>query len=366
MSVRHGETLRGRILYSRMGDAAANSTSRRWRPSLMLVLRTVVSVGMMVFLVTGIPRNELTELTESWSTRDLEWLGGAIALTATAQVIAALRWRRVLQTLGLHPPVVRLIFLNLAGQFVGNFLPTTIGGDVLRVRRLGQRLGDLPRCFASVVIERLTGWIVLPVLTLSAFAINPGLARLGASSRTAMGLAIVTLVVLLLIVIVAERPAIGRRLEGRGGILRTLNGLHVGLVAFRRTPGAIVNLIGVGLAYQMCLIAATAFAAEAIGMDVSPTAWLAFAPAVLIAQVLPLSIGGLGLREGALVLFLGPLGVNDAQAILLGLILYALTLLVSLVGAPSFLYGWIRGQDRDASVDLDELTGATAAKSGGL
>ena len=91
-------------------------------------------------------------------------------------------------------------------------------------------------------------------------------------------------------------------------------------------------------------------AAEAVGIDVSPTAWLAFAPAVLIAQVLPLSIGGLGLREGALVLFLGPLGVSQADAILLGLLLYAINLAVSLLGAPAFAYGWIRGYDK---VDAD-------------
>ncbi len=313
----------------------------------MLLLRTLISVGMLVFLSIGIPRNDLTAVWSGWSTRDLYWLLGALGLTALSQVIAAFRWRTVLNTLGLNPSVFRLVVLNLAGQFVGNFLPTTIGGDVLRVRRLAKRLGDVPRCFASVVIERLTGWIVLPVLILTAFAINPGLARLGAGSRTAMSLAIATLVFLLVVVFVAENPRIGRRLEGRGGIKRTFSGLHLGLGEFRRTPGAVVNLIGVGLMYQLVLIAATALAAKAIGMDVSPTAWLAFAPAVLIAQVLPLSIGGLGLREGALVLFLGPLGVSDAESILLGLILYALTLLVSLFGAPAFLFGWIRGQDRE-------------------
>jgi hypothetical protein len=69
------------------------------------------------------------------------------------------------------------------------------------------------------------------------------------------------------------------------------------------------------------------------------TPLLAFFPAVLIAQVLPLGIAGLGVREGAFVLFLTPLGVPAEQAIALGLVLYAVNLIVSLAGAPSFAIG---------------------------
>jgi hypothetical protein len=66
---------------------------------------------------------------------------------------------------------------------------------------------------------------------------------------------------------------------------------------------------------------------------------MAFFPVVAIAQVLPLSIGGLGLREGALVLLLAPLGVTTAQAVALGLLLYGMNMLVSMLGAPAFAVG---------------------------
>ena len=70
-----------------------------------------------------------------------------------------------------------------------------------------------------------------------------------------------------------------------------------------------------------------------------PTAILAFMPAVAIAQVLPISLGGLGVREGAFVLFLHPLGVQRGEAIALGLLFYGMNLAVSLLGAPSFAVG---------------------------
>jgi len=323
------------------------ATARSRRNQIILLARVLVSAGMLLFLFVRVPRDELATLFSDWSTRDLEWLLGALLLTAGAVVLAAMRWRQVLRILELKASLYRLTMLHLAGQFVGNFLPTTVGGDVLRIRRLGRRTGNIPRSFASVVIERLTGWVVLPLLTLMAFVINPGLTRLGAASSTALALAIVTLVVLVALVIVAEHPRMGRHLAGGGQTRQMLSGLHLGLGEFRKQPREVARLLGVGVIYQATLILATAMAAEALNIDISPTAWLAFAPVVLIAQVLPLSIGGLGVREGALVLFLGPLGVTSGEAILLGLLLYAITLIVSLLGAPTFAIGWGRGLDKE-------------------
>ncbi len=100
-------------------------------------------------------------------------------------------------------------------------------------------------------------------------------------------------------------------------------------------------MLVVGFAYQLVLVLAALMAAKAVGMSVAvgPTALLAFFPAVLIAQVLPISISGLGVREGAFVLFLTPLGVPTQQAIALGLLLYLLNVAVSLLGAPAFAVG---------------------------
>ena len=106
-------------------------------------------------------------------------------------------------------------------------------------------------------------------------------------------------------------------------------------------PGATARILATGLAYQLILIASALMAARALGLPagVGPTALLAFVPAVLIAQVLPISISGLGVREGLFALFLHPLGVPQSQAIALGLLLYLLNLVVSLFGAPAFAVG---------------------------
>jgi hypothetical protein len=211
-------------------------------------------------------------------------------------------------------------------------------GDVLRISRLGRDTGDRPNAFASVVIERLTGWIVLPLMTIAALVINRGLLE-QAGARMALIVSIGTLVLLLAVVYVAEHPRVGGRMTGVGQIRRGLGAMHLALGTYRGHRQAATRLIAIGAIYQLMLVIATAFAAAAIGIRPGPTAWLAFVPMVLIVQVLPISIGGLGLREGALVFFLSPYGVSDGEAVLLGLVLYLLNLIASLAGAPSFAVG---------------------------
>lgn len=319
---------------------------RRVSKGLTLTLRITVSVAMLTVLIARIPTDELGDLWPEWNLSWWAWFGGAFLATAAAFVLSAVRWHEVAKTLGMVTRVPRLLSHYLAGQFVGNFLPTTIGGDVLRVSRLGRDTSDRPNAFASVVIERLTGWIVLPLMTLAALAINRGLLR-QAGARMALIVSLGTLLLLLLAIYVAEHPRVGGRMTGVGQIRQGLGAVHLALGTYRGHRRAAGRLLIVGMVYQLMLVLATAFAAAAIGIRPGPTAWLAFVPMVLIVQVLPVSIGGLGLREGALVFFLDPYGVSNGEAVLLGLLLYLLNLIVSLAGAPSFAIGNRANRDQE-------------------
>lgn len=261
----------------------------------------------------------------------------ALVVTVGGMGLSVLRWHRVLVTMGLRMRAWTLIRLYLAGLFVGSFLPSTVGGDVLRATRLGRLTRQRAGAAASVVLERLTGWIVLPVLTISGLAANPALLDLGRASRLALLVACVTLVALAVLVAVAGSRRIGGRLAGRGeGWAGTLTALHLGLERLRRQPLAVVQVLAVSFAYQLVVAFAAFLVARSMGLDLSWSAAVAFMPVVAIVQVLPLTIGGLGLREGAFVLLLGPLGITTSQAIAFGLLVYALNLAVSLLGAPAY------------------------------
>jgi hypothetical protein len=310
------------------------------KQAVSLAVRIGLSALMLAVLIWRIPPIEGDEVIPELSARTVAWLGIAVVLTLAGLVLSALRWQRVLEVLGLHAGLGRLLSHYLAGQFVSNVLPTTIGGDVLRVSRLSRDTGESPKTFASVVLERLTGWLVLPVISVVGFIVNPPLRDLGRATQVALGLAFATLLGLCILLYAVADQRIGGRFEARDGWRRFASAVHLGVDRMRREPAAAVHVVVVGFAYQLVLVLAAVAAAQALGVrPAGLTALLAFFPAVAIAQVLPIGISGLGVREGAFVLFLDPLGVAAQDAIALGLLLYLLNLGVSLLGAPAFAVG---------------------------
>jgi len=310
------------------------------KQAVTLGVRIAVSAGMLAVLVAKVPSFDPSDIVPEWSWTTAVWLGIAAVLTLVGLILSAVRWQKVLDALEIRAGLPQLMSHYMAGQFVSNVLPTTIGGDVLRVSRLSRDTGESPGTFASVVLERLTGWLVLPVITIVGFAVNPGLRHLGTATRLALGLAFATLVLLLAVLAAAGSRRIGGRFATSAGWRRFVGAVHLGVDRLRSDPAAAANVLVAGFAYQLALVLAAVAAAQALGLQAAGlTALLAFFPAVLIAQVLPISMSGLGVREGAFVLFLAPLGVAHEQAIALGLLLYLLNLLVSLLGAPAFAAG---------------------------
>ena len=172
----------------------------------------------------------------------------------------------MLEALEIRTKLPRLMSHNLAGQFVSNVLPTTIGGDVLRVSRLSRETGEPPGTFASVVLERLTGWLVLPVITVVGFAVNPGLRHLGSATRVALALALGTLVLLVGVLAAAGSTRIGGRFATNAGWRRFVGAVHLGIARLRSHPGAAANVLVAGFAYQLALVLAAVAAAQALGL----------------------------------------------------------------------------------------------------
>lgn len=304
------------------------------------IVRVVATIVMLVVLVS---RVDLKTVLPDWDMSHLAWLVVALVVTLAGILLASLRWQRVMSALDLRSRMPRLFSTYLAGLFISNFLPTTIAGDALRISRIASDTGEGPRTFASVVLERLSGWAALPLLTLIALIINPTLLHLPGGTRSirlAIIMSAVTFALLLGVLAAAGHPNLGGRLASHTGWKRFTGAIHLGVDKFRHRPKAAIQVLAAGVAYQLAVVAAAFAAGHALGLAVGWTAFMAFMPVVAMVQVIPFpTIGGLGLREGALVLFLAPLGVSQSHAIALGLMVYGINLAVSLLGAPSFAVG---------------------------
>ena len=318
------------------------------RRSLLLWLRILVSAVLLAVLVTKIHPENLLPEHQHFST--LVFLVVGLLLTGFGVVLSAWRWQRVLRVFDADVPLRTLVSHYFAGQFVGNVLPSTIGGDVLRVSRGATSTGSGSVAFASVAIERLSGFIALPLLVFTGFLIKPSLIE-GDHAWVALAIAGGTLVLLGVILVLAGSPRLAGRFKDHANWMRFIGAVHVGVDQLRRRPREALGILAAALLYQASVVAAVICAAHVLDLALPTAAIVAFVPAVAMAQTVPLSVSGFGVREGLLVLFLTPLGVSTGGAVALGLLWYAMLLVVSLLGAPAFAVGH---RHKAVSADDDE------------
>lgn len=306
------------------------------RPPWKTALRVALSLALLAFLLSKIPLHTVLPKNPHFDT--LAWFSAGIAIAIAGIVVSAWRWQLALSVFGHRVTLRTLTSHYFAGQFVGNVLPSTIGGDVLRVVRGGRNTGSRPVAFASVVLERLTGFIALPLLSFVGLALTPSLFSDG-GGWLALAISCGALLLLVVLVVAVASPRLAGRFADRGDWKRFVGAVHTGIAQVRREPRAGFDLLFAAVVYQLTTVACVYCAVRTIDVPVGITAVLAFAPAVAMAQVLPLSLSGLGVREATLVVLLGSMGVSPGAAIGVGLCWYAITLVASLVGAPSFAVG---------------------------
>jgi uncharacterized membrane protein YbhN (UPF0104 family) len=314
--------------------ADARRTGAGWK----LALRLGLSAVFLVVLFTRVPDLDGVHLPDSHPGETAVLLGLATVAACGGIILSAWRWQQVLRLFDAHVPLPTLTRHYFAGQFVSNVMPSTVGGDVVRIARCAKNVDSTTIAFGSVVLERLSGMIALPLLVIIGFALKPSLLHAD-HAWLALVTAAGTLGALGLIVIMAGHPGLAGRFASNENWTRFIGAVFVGVDRARRDLGQATVVLGTALLYQVSIVGAYALIFRALDVDVPIAAALAFVPAVSMLQVIPISFGGLGVREGALVGFRHGLGISGGAAVTAGLLWYASLFVVSLIGAPIFALG---------------------------
>lgn len=318
---------------------------------LLQIVRISASGGLLIIILSNV---DLTHaLPESMGPSTMALIAGGLASTAAALFVSVWRWQIVLETMDKPVRFRPLLSHVFAGQLLSNVLPSTVGGDVLRVQRAAKTTGSAPIAFASVVLDRISGMAALPFIAFVGIALDPEVIWLGKASQISAVAALLTLVGLSAVLFVAGHVRLGGRFAKHTSWMRVIGALHIGIHQIRLHPRNAGRIFLAACLQQVAVIATFAFAARALDMNVKFAVLVAFVPVVSIAQVLPLSVGGLGVREGMLALLLKPLGVPTARSVALGILWYALMVFVSLFGVPALASR--RHQREDHAMDSGKV-----------
>ncbi|HUI48191.1 MAG TPA: lysylphosphatidylglycerol synthase transmembrane domain-containing protein [Acidimicrobiia bacterium] len=305
----------------------------RWK----LAARIAVSVTLLA-LVAWKASDVDNAIPDQHNALTLSLLAAAVAMALLGVVLSAWRWQRVLLLFDARIRIGTLFSHYVVGLLVGNVLPSTIGGDVVRIARASNTIGSSEASFASVALERLTGFVALPLLVFAGFVISPSLID-HAHAWIALLIAVVALVLLLLILVAAGHPRLAGRFAERESWARFVGAVHLGVGRLRHEPGQIAPILGTSIVFQLSQVAMFGLIFRALALDVPVAAVVAFTPAVLMLQVLPISFSGVGVREAALLLFFHSFGVSATQAGAAGLLWWGCMIAVSMLGAPAFAVG---------------------------
>jgi len=315
---------------------------------LPAILRLVVSGSLIAYLLTSV---NLSELGDALQSASLWYLLIALLLAFLQLVITAYRWQIMLAPKEMRAPLLSLTAIYFVGRFFSMFLPTVIGGDIVRgyeLSRLSHRVVDSA---TTVVMERILGFIAVFLICwislIFGYQYLEGTnipAIIGGLSFGFVLLLAITFNARLMIKIISLSRFIKQwNVEGR--LRQAYRSLH----AFTVSRGVLAKGLLLSLVHQLVGIAVVFFISQALGLDVPFVFFLIAIPMIWIIMMIPVSIAGLGVREGAFVLFFTQYGVSDENALLLSLLLFALTLITALIGG--LIYAWGGYRKRAISTD---------------
>ena len=305
-----------------------------------LALQLAVSGGLLAYLVWLVDLERTASLIVS---SNPAYLLAALAIFVGTTWGMSWRWQVLLASKGIREPLGWLTKLYFVSYAAGQVLPTSIGGDAVRIiehaRRRPTAKGE---AVAAVLMERVVGataTLVLVALGLVAVAGRFDNLRLVVWIEVAFAGLIATATVLLFsrrtsrhVVERVFRP--GRRVR--------LRSLYLALHEYRSRPGVLAVVLVATLAVQLPRFLAIWLCGEAVGVGISPLPYLLLGPLLLLVVMVPVTINGLGVREAFFVAFLAQFGVAADAALATGVLYFAITVAASLPGGFILLWRSLR------------------------
>ncbi len=280
---------------------------------------------------------------------DLAWFALAVAIMLVTVPALALRWQLLLRAHAIRERLPWLTRAYLVGYAAGQVLPTSIGGDAVRVVETTRRHpGRAAAITGTVVLERGIGAAATVVLGAIAFVLAIGRYDVSAYLWIEGAFALGTIVVGFLFLARSARPLL-RFVEPLLRVARLDRPLRAFYESVHHYRGRAGLLLGVGalmLAVQAVRILAIWAAGKAAGVELSVLAYYVMGPLLFVVMLVPFTLNGIAVREAFFVSFLGSLGVAAEPAFAAGFLFFLVAVLLALPGGAILAWEGVRGGPR--------------------
>lgn len=317
-------------------------TSKSTRNKLLNLAKVLVTLILLTVVALTV------DLRQVWgAVSKASWLYFllALGLYQAGIVVRSYRWQALLRAQGVHVPLRKLLDLYYVGTFFNNFLPSGFGGDIVKMFELSRYGANSELAVSTVLADRVIGLVILFAMALLAL---PFSIRLVPASFTIVLLAIIFGLALLLVLFLNQRLL--DYLRRHLGVVRRLFAKPK-LAAFyasfaRYNVHSLWKSLLASVLFNVILIAVHILLGRSVDVNINIAYFLIFIPIISSLMILPISISGLGVREGGYVLLFSQAGVAKPQALAMSLLFYVLNLVTGAVGGILYLVQSVRGVRR--------------------
>jgi uncharacterized membrane protein YbhN (UPF0104 family) len=302
-----------------MGDHAS------MRRLLAFLVKAAVSA---LLLYLSLRRVDLSSVGQRLSGLDLRWIAVILFMLCVQMPLGALRWREIVTVCGAKLPLATALRYSFIGQFFSQVLPSTVGGDAVRIWLLARGGAGWPIAIYSVLIDRVVGVSVLAILVVACLPwtlnlVHDPIARAGlaAIGFGALAAALVFLGLGLQHLRVLERWWLTRHLATASRLAWRL---------CRSAAGVRVAALSFAIQLMTVMVAWGAAMAAHASVDFTQLLFL-FLPVLLIATI-PVSIAGWGVRESAMVLAFSYASLAESDGLIVSILFGAASLAVGAIG----------------------------------
>src|SRR5947209_7363375 len=332
------------------------------KKTLFTLLKIAVSLGILAYIFLHVV--DIGKLWNELRTANPLYFAVAVLVYFMVQGLSAWRWHVLLKPQGIHVPFRRVLAYYFLGMYFNFFLPSAIGGDVVKVYYLNKETRQLSASASSVFFDRDIGMggLVLIALVTTIFA-NPAHLQINGvphKREFILGFGLIAIGFLLANLMLFYRPTYNllhrllssfkmKKVDDK--IERLFNSVNV----YRNRWGLIVATMAISLGVQVGCALVNLLAAKAIHLDQPGWSdYLVFIPAIGLISMIPISMGGTGIREGAYLLMFSAIpGVQEHQALALSVLWLGVIAITSLPGGIVYI---ARGSRKADHIPADVAT----------
>lgn len=265
---------------------------------IVQLTKILISLVLVIFLLTKLG---IREITFQFASANFWWILVGILIFSLSNILGSIQWLLLMRTRGIQIPFFQVLSYYYVGLFFNNFLIGYVGGDAVRIYDISKKSGDSTNAISTVFFDRLIGFVMLTTLALVA-----GIAwRNIFHSKTIIFVTSIIFICWIISFIIffndrfAQKIGWAFRFIFPPKINDKIREFYSNLNSYKYQRKTLLLVFLISFLIQTFRILVHYFAALSVGLDIHIKYFFVFVPVIALLASLPISIGGIGIRESS-------------------------------------------------------------------